>query len=98
MIVYNVDDDREVSWHQGSEDVKLLYDDSNNPFLYEKDVGIFNAYEKHTAFEFHIYDQNSDSLHMDVQKYGLDWGNRVFRGPRNKYFIGAAEIILPYNY
>ena len=98
IITYDLEAKREVAWHQASRDVKLLYDNQFNPFLYENEIGIFNAYDKHTAFEYHVYDENVKLLNFNLMPFGLDWGPRIFKGAFNKYLIGAAKIIMPYNY
>lgn len=40
-VVYNLYLDREVSWHQGTADTSVLFDNYKSPFCHENDIGIF---------------------------------------------------------
>jgi hypothetical protein len=97
-IVYNLYLDREVSWHQGTPDTSVLFDNFKSPFCHENDVGIFQTNDKHTNFHFHVYDEKEKLLHKEVQLYGMDWGYRIYKKDKHQLMIGAVTLILPYNY
>ena len=97
-ITYEPEKERELTWSQGSPEAQLLFDDDKNPYFYEKEIGIFHASTKQTCFEFHVHEQNEKLLHKHLQTYGLSWGHRIYRGPQINYLVGAATIILPFNY
>ena len=97
-MTYNLHRNREIAWHQGSENLNCCFNQAGNPYLHERDIGLFQANDKHTCQWFHVSGDKESLLHKELQAYGMEWGHRLYNREGKTFLIGAATIIMPYNY
>ena len=97
-MTYNLHRNREIAWHQGSENLNCCFNHAGAPYLHERDIGLFQANDKHTCQWFHVSGDKESLLHKELQAYGMEWGHRLYNREGKTFLIGAATIIMPYNY